>query len=122
MGGRHSRRAFSGRQRKRDASPGSESKSIASPERIAKPKSVPRSKYLAKPEPFARSEFLAKSEPFARPELKSFTKPAAKLRPDRHCQHVDRRRRRFVQPFLAHHQCEHAGDLDQYRQQSGAGT
>jgi hypothetical protein len=122
MGGRDPRRAFPRRQRKRDARPRSEPKSIAGPERIPKPESFARSKYLAKPKPISRSEFLAKSEPFARPELKSFTKPAAKLRPDRHCQHVDRRRRRFVQPILAHHQCNHASDLDQYWQQSGAGT
>jgi hypothetical protein len=95
-----------------------ESRHIAEPEpwHIAEPES----RHIAEPEPRDIAEpkpwYIAKPEPWhlAKPQS------AAKLHPDRHRQHVDRRWRRSVQPKLAYYWCEYAGDVDQHRHQPGA--
>ena len=65
-----------------------------SPSASPSPSPSPSHRARAHPEPFTEPE------PFAEPEPVT----ESKLRSHRHSQHVDRRRRRFLQPDLAHHQ------------------
>jgi hypothetical protein len=111
-----------------------ERESVAQPERIAQPEPVAGSKYFAQPKSITEPGHFAKPKPVTEPgyfaEPKPVTEPgyfpkpepvtksAAKLRSDRHRKHDHCWRRRFLQPELAHHQCEHASDLDQCWQQS----
>lgn len=113
MGSYCHRSHFSKRRRDRGAGPNNS-------EPIAGHNSEPLSGH--KPIAFTGNEPepVTGHQPFAFAGNKPFTKPSAKLQPDRHRQHDDRRRRRFLQSDLALHQCGDASDVDQHRQQSGA--